>query len=201
MVTLLFSPPNTQTVAKNHAHRDPLTGTQITGTGDHGTLHLSKGPHHGDPRRHPNKHQNPAGANKKQTAAQKGRTVNVDLPVTQINLHRAKIAWPTLVASIIGDLTPLVLATEPYVDSNNIIPPVHKDLTSLYCKEGDTRPRAAIVIHNQLLDKGWELSQFTSSDLVAIKLKLGGGEVVVVSAYIMYYMDGKPAIWQPLLVS
>ena len=141
-------------------------------------------------------------ANKKQTTAQKGRAVNHDLPATQINLHRAKIAWPTLVASIIGDLTPLVLATEPYVDSNNIIPPIHKDLTSLYYK-GDTRPRAAIVIHNQLLDKGWELPQFTSCDQVAIKLKLGGGEVVVVSVY----MDGKPGMgpamadWQPLLVS
>lgn len=51
MVTIYFSPPNTQTDAKNDQFRDSLTGTQSTGTGDYGPLPTSKGPYYGDPRR------------------------------------------------------------------------------------------------------------------------------------------------------
>ena len=128
-----------------------------------------------------------------QSANKNSNKTTLNIPVTQINLHRARNTWPTLVANIIGDSFPLVLASEPYVDTNNIIPNIHKDLTALYYKGGDDRPRAAIVIHNQLLDRGWELPQFTTSDQVAIKLKLDGGEIVVVSSY----MDGKPGMAAP----
>jgi len=92
------------------------------------------------------------------------------------------------VANIVGDSYPLILATEPYADTLNIIPPVHKDLTLFYKNDGESRPRAAIAIHNKLLEKGWELTQFTTPDLIAMKLRLNKGDIVVASCY----MDGKP---------
>ena len=115
------------------------------------------------------------------------------ISVTQINLHKAKNTWHTLVANIVGDTYPLILATEPYADTSHVIPPVHSDLTLFYKKGGDTKPRAAIAIHNKLLEKGWELTQFTTPDLVAMKLRLTKGEIVVVSCY----MDGKPGMAVP----
>ena len=118
---------------------------------------------------------------------------NSSISVTQINLHKAKHTWHTLVANIVGDTFPLILATEPYADNTNTIPPVHSDLSLFYCRGGDKRPRAAIAIHNRLLEKGWELTQFTTPDLVAMKLRLDRGEIVVVSCY----MDGRPEMAVP----
>jgi ribonuclease HI len=118
---------------------------------------------------------------------------NSSISVTQINLHKAKHTWHTLVANIVGDTSPLILATEPYADTTNTIPPVHSDLSLFYYREGDKKPRAAIAIHNRLLEKGWELTQFTTPDLVAMKLRLDKGEIVVVSCY----MDGRPEMAVP----
>ena len=144
------------------------------------------GPHNGDPVLRPVRL--PTGDSRSKRTNNK-----FTISATQINLHRAKNAWNSLISNIVGHKNPIVLATEPYADNNNIIPQIHRDLTLFYYKGKDVRPRAAIAIHNQLLDKGWELTQFTTSDQVAIKLRVDGVETVIVSSY----MDGRPGMAAP----
>lgn len=108
------------------------------------------------------------------------------LSVVQINLHKDKRAWPNLVSYIIGKKLPVILAQEPYTKPNNRIPSVHKDLIAFYHRS-DERPRASIHVHKKLKDSTWELSQFTTKDLVAIKIRTERNkELILASAY----MDG-----------
>ena len=118
------------------------------------------------------------------------------ISLTQINLHRKKKAWSTLLSNTHGRRNPIILASEPYT-KNNLIPKVHKDLTPYYYKKGDVRPRAAILTHKNLEDRVWELSQFTTPDQVAIKIKHDGQELILASSY----MDGNKVVPPPELTS
>ena len=108
------------------------------------------------------------------------------ISVTQINLRHTKGAWGTLLSNIFARRNPIVLVTEPYVETNNLLPKVHKDLVPFYYKKGDARPRAAILIHKSLADKCWELPQFTTKDQIAIKINHDSKDIILVSSY----MDG-----------
>ena len=112
-----------------------------------------------------------------------GKNVFEYYSVTQINLKRKFNAWKTLLVNTHGRKNPIVLATEPYTNNKNIIPPISKELTEYYYKAGDIRPRAAIVIHKNLAEKSWELSQFTTPDQVAIKIQLSSTEVILAASY------------------
>ena len=56
-------------------------------------------------------------------------------PVTQINLRHKKGAWGTLLSNILIKKHPIILATEPYADTSNNLPKVHKDLIPYYYKK------------------------------------------------------------------
>ena len=103
--------------------------------------------------------------------------------VTRINLKRKFNAWITLLVNTHGRKNPIVLATEPYTNNKNIIPPISKELTEYYYKAGDIKPLAAIVIHKNLAEKSWELSQFTTPDQVAIKIQLSSTEVILAASH------------------
>ena len=103
--------------------------------------------------------------------------------ITQINLKRKFNAWKTLLANIHGRKNPIILATEPYSNNKNIIPPINKDLSNFYYKIGDKRPRAAIVLHKNLTVKCWELTQFTTPDQVAVKIQLSSTELILAASY------------------
>ena len=96
---------------------------------------------------------------------------NNTLSITQINLKKKRNAWGTLLTNIHGRRNPIILASEPYTNDKNQIPHVHKDLTPYYRKKGTSKPRAAILIHKILDNKCCELTQFTTPDLVALKIK------------------------------
>ena len=69
----------------------------------------------------------------------------------------------------------------------------HKDLTPYYRKKGTSKPRAAILIHKTLDNKCCELTQFTTPDLVALKIKRDSKEIIMASSY----MDGNMMIPPP----
>ena len=117
------------------------------------------------------------------------------IAVTQINLQRKQNAWGTLLSNIHGRRNPVILATEPYTNKNNLLPKVHKDLTPFYYKKGDVRPRAAILVHKNLEERCWELVQFTTPDQVAIKIKHDSKEFILASSY----MDGTRIVPPPEL--
>ena len=94
-------------------------------------------------------------------------------------------------AKITKEHNPIILASEPYVMKNNRIPAVHSDLVSFY-KKGHTKPRAAIILHKQLANKCWELAQFTTTDQVAVKLKIKGLEVILFSTYMCAKNESPP---------
>ena len=63
------------------------------------------------------------------------------------------------------------------------MPRVHKDLMPFYLKNGK-RSRASIHIHKTLKDSTWELTQFTTRDQVAIKIRTERNkELILASAY------------------
>ena len=108
------------------------------------------------------------------------------IPITQINLRHKKGAWGTLLSNILIKKHPIILATEPYAETSNLLPKVHKDLVPFYYKKGDQRPRAAILVHKSLADKSWELTQFTTKDQIAIQLKHDKEDIILVSSYMDY---------------
>ena len=114
------------------------------------------------------------------------------ISITQINLRHTKGAWGTLLSNIFAKRNPVVLVTEPYVETNNQLPKVHKDLVPFYYKKGDVRPRAAILIHKSLADKCWELPQFTTKDQVAIKINHDSKDIILVSSYMDSTIDNVP---------
>ena len=114
------------------------------------------------------------------------------ISITQINLRHTKGAWGTLLSNIFAKRNPVVLATEPYVETNNQLPKVHKDLVPFYYKKGDVRPRAAILIHKSLADKCWELPQFTTKDQIAIKINHDSKDIILVSSYMDSTLDNVP---------
>ena len=118
---------------------------------------------------------------------------NNTLSITQINLKKKRNAWGTLLTNIHGRRNPIILASEPYTNDKNQIPHVHKDLTPYYRKKGTSKPRAAILIHKTLDNKCCELTQFTTPDLVALKIKHDSKEIIMASSY----MDGNMMIPPP----
>ena len=118
---------------------------------------------------------------KKQTP--KGKHLAETYSITQINLKRKFNAWSTLLANIHGRKNPIILASEPYTNNNNLLPSINRDLINYYHKGGTNRPRAAIVIHKTLEPKCWELSKFTTPDLVAVKIQLESTTLILASSY------------------
>ena len=118
---------------------------------------------------------------------------NNTLSITQMNLKKKRNAWGTLLTNIHGRRNPIILASEPYTNDKNQIPHVHKDLTPYYRKKGTSNPRAAILIHKTLDNKCCELTQFTTPDLVALKIKHDSKEIIMASSY----MDGNTMIPPP----
>ena len=118
--------------------------------------------------------------------------------VTQINLKRKYNAWKTLLANTHGRRNPIILATEPYTNNKNLIPPINKDLDQYYYKAGDIRPRAAIVLHKNLTVKCWELKQFTTPDQVAVKIQLSSTELILSSLYMDINGPAPPLETTPL---
>ena len=49
--------------------------------------------------------------------------------------------------SLVGFINSIILATEPYSNTNNIIPKINQNLSAHYCSNGTSKPRAAILIH------------------------------------------------------
>ena len=58
------------------------------------------------------------------------------LSLTQINLKKKKNAWDTLIAFNKDMINPIILATEPYSNTNNIIPKINQNLSAHYCSNG-----------------------------------------------------------------
>ena len=142
---------------------------------------------HNHTHNHTHKHQHTRGGGGAAISTRAANTGKQDLlSVTQINLRHTGRAWSTLITNIFGRSNPIILATEPYTLNNHKLPRVHKDLVSFYYKKGDIRPRTAILVHKNLADRCWELSQFTTHDQVAIRIKHDNKELVMVSSY----MDG-----------
>ena len=81
------------------------------------------------------------------------------LSLTQINLKKKKNAWDTLIAFNKNMINPIILATEPYSNTNNIIPKINKNLSAHYCSNGTSKPRAAILIHKNLENTQQQIHQ------------------------------------------
>ena len=81
---------------------------------------------------------------------------------------------------------PVILASEPYTNTNNVIPNVHKDLIPYYCNDSVIKSRAAILVHKSINNSCWEIHQFTTPDLIAIKYRHDGREVILASMYMDY---------------
>ena len=113
----------------------------------------------------------------------KGKDQCETYSITQINLKRKYNAWGTLLANIHGRKNPIILASEPYTNNKHQLQNINKDLNSYYCKNGVTRPRAAIVVHKSLEPKCWELQNFTTPDQVAIKIRIDSKELILASSY------------------
>ena len=68
-----------------------------------------------------------------------------------------------------------------------------RTLPSYYRKKGTSKPIAAIIIHKTLDNKCCELTQFTTPDLVALKIKHDSKEIIMASSH----MDGNMTIPPP----
>ena len=121
------------------------------------------------------------------------------ISLIQINLKKKKNAWDTLVSNLTNKTNPIVLTTEPYVNTNNKLPFVHKNLSQYYCKSGLEKPRAAILVHNSIDNKCWELDQFTTPDQIAIKIKHDNKEVILASTYMDINDNIPPSQTTPLI--
>ena len=108
-------------------------------------------------------------------------------------------AWQTLLTNIHGRKNPIILATEPYTNKDHLIPQINRDLTPYYYKKRDTRPRAAVVVHNSLTQKCWDLAQFTTPDLAAVKILLDGTYVILASSYMDINGQAPPPETTPLI--
>ena len=108
---------------------------------------------------------------------------NNNLFFTQINLQKKRNAWNTLLTNIQGKANPIILATEPYIDKNNFIPSIHKNLTPFYCKKPGSKTRAAILVHKTLENNCWELQQFTTPDQITLKIRLDSRVYLITSSY------------------
>ena len=169
------------------------TSLSTSATGSQSSRRINKHPKIRQPK---NKKQNRSKQGSKVYHPRQTKPSNFDMiSVTQINLRRKQKAWSTLISNIHGRRNPIVLATEPYTTKNNLLPKVHKDLTPFYYKKGDVRPRAALLTHKNLEDRVWELTQFTTPDQVAIKIKHDSKELILASSY----MDGNKVVPPPEL--
>ncbi len=169
------------------------TSLSTLATGSNSSRRITKQPKKKRPKK---KKQNRSKQGSKVCHTRRTGPPNSDMiAVTQINLRRKQNAWSTLMSNISGRRNPVILATEPYTNKNNLLPKVHKDLIPFYYKKGDVRPRAALLTHKNLADRCWELTQFTTPDQVAIKIKHDGKELILASSY----MDGTKEVPPPEL--
>ena len=58
------------------------------------------------------------------------------LSLTKIYLKKKKNAWDTLIAFNKNMINPIILVTEPYSNTNNIIPKINQNLSAHYCSNG-----------------------------------------------------------------
>ena len=139
------------------------------------------------------------GAGSRTGSRTKGKLECDTLSVTQINLKRKRNAWGTLLSNIRGKKNPIILVTEPHTDTNHHITTTNRDLQSYYCKKGEQRPRAALIVHKQLESRCWELEQFTTPDLVAIKIKREEKELILASSYMDITKTAPPPETLPIV--
>ena len=98
-------------------------------------------------------------------------------------MHKCKEVWDILIINHLKTNNPIMLITEPYYNTDNKIPKVHKDIIHYYHKDGTLGPRASISIHKSLQDQCWELENFTNRDTIAIKMKSGNSYIIFASIY------------------
>ena len=121
------------------------------------------------------------------------------LSLTQIHLEKKNNAWDTLIAFNKNMINPIILATEPYSNTNNIIPKINQNLSAHYCSNGTSKLRAAILIHKNLENHSRELKQFTTPDQVAIHIKHKDREIIFASIYMGITHDIPPTQSIPLI--
>ena len=100
--------------------------------------------------------------------------------------HLHQYAWNTLIAFNKNMINPIILATEPYSNTNKIIPKINQDLSAHYCSNGTLKSRAAILIHKNL-------------DQVAIHIKHKDREIIFASIYMDITHDIPPTQSIPLI--
>ena len=113
------------------------------------------------------------------------------LSLTQINLKKKKNAWDTLTAFNKNMINPIILATEPYSNTNNIIPKINQ---------------TCLHINVQMAHQNLELQssytktlKITTPDQVAIHIKHEDREIIFVSIYMDITHDIPPTQSIPLI--
>ena len=122
-----------------------------------------------------------------------------NIPVTQINLHKCKIAWDALVACIANHKSPIILATEPYTDSSNSFPSIHRDLVIFRHSNVTEKTRAAVLVHKTLENHCWILDWLCSPDQCVVNLELDGETIIIVSLYMDYLKTAPPSELTPVV--
>ena len=119
----------------------------------------------------------------KDTIPAKSENFMDSLKVTQINLKRKAEAWGHLLGSLAGTKNPALLITEPPTDNEHQLTCAGDDMILFYCKLGQVRPRAAIMMHRSMKELCSEVKHLTSPDAVAVKVTLNGTNFIFASLY------------------
>ena len=120
------------------------------------------------------------------------------IKVTQINVKRKAGAWGHLLGSLAGTKNPALLITEPPTTTDHQVTSAGDDMILFYCRLGQARPRAAIMMHRSMKDLCWEIGHLTSPDSVAIKVTLGSSSFVLASVYMDITQPISPTIFNEL---
>ena len=142
-------------------------------------------------------------------------SINYIINCTQINLHKNKSAWGTLVNFIKGDRLPIILATEPYSFKSGNLPRVHSDLIKYHHNQprggqgrgggrtGSTTGdlRACILVHKSLEKHCWLLPDLTNHDQTVVCVKLNSVTIILASVYMDYKSSAgaPPPALQPVI--
>lgn len=105
------------------------------------------------------------------------------LQVVQCNLHKCRAAWDTLVTNFPIKNNIIILSNEPYVNSDNLIPVVHRDLRHFVGSKDNDKPRAAISIHKNLEKHCWLMEDLSGPDTVTVKLTVNHKSYILSSIY------------------
>ena len=87
---------------------------------------------------------------------------------------------------------------EPPTTTDHQVTSAGDDMILFYCRLGQARPRAAIMMHRSMKDLCWEIGHLTSPDSVAIKVTLGSSSFVLASVYMDFTQPISPTIFNEL---